>query len=831
MKIPLAVPCALFMAGIAAGSRLSLPETLLLFQMLAACVALLAALRKERHRTILAFLAAAWFLAGMLAVQDVSDPGKRPGVKALLILAEHRESRGTTLEGYIATPPRVMDRKTRFILSVTARVGDDERHPQRGAVLLTVRNSGEDFAYGDYLRFTARLKKPRNFKNPGGFDYERYLGRMGVFLVASVNRPADIVVLRRGGGNPVKRSVEGIRTDVRTLIGRAAESPSREMLGALILGEKERIPPALREGFNRTGVAHVLAISGFHVAMAAFFAVALIKAIMTSWSPLLLRANLPKVSACGSLLFVITYALMAGFGISTARATLMISLLAVSLLLSRRGTPLNTLCLAAMAVLTLSPAALFDVSFQLSFTAVAAILMVLPRVIPALPGLDNRRPLKAVAVFCSVTIAATLGTAPLIALYFNRLSLVTLVSNSLVVPLVGFAVLPPGIAAAFLAPVLPWLSLLLFKAAALPLAPLLAIIEYLEGLSWSSMDLSTPGIPAVACCYAALVLALKLADCLRSGNSWRAAGKKSVLTAAAILLVITLGLGHELHMKRGGIPAGRLEMTCLDVGQGSAALVTFPDRTVMLVDGGGFFDPAFDVGKNVVAPYLHHRRIRTIHVVVLTHPDQDHIGGLPHILETFRVKEVWSNGDIAATDSYRNFSGTIEKKGIHHRVLWSGSPDRLVGGALVSVISPLEESRGEGGFPADYDYNRYSLVLKITWGDVSFLLTGDITGGQEATLLESGAALKSTVTQVPHHGSALSSRSDFLEALGADIAVASAGHENIFGFPRPEVIERYRAAGTALYRTDLNGAVTVGTDGHSVDVTCFIPCKPASSPP
>lgn len=831
MKIPLALPCALLMAGIAAGSRLTLPETFLLLQILAACVAFLVALRKKKQRIILVFLVAAWFLAGMLAGQGLTDPGNRPGTAALLALAEQRGDRGTTLEGYITAPPRVMDRKSRFILSVTARVGEDGRHLQRGAVLLTVRNSGEDFAYGDYLRFTARLKKPRNFKNPGGFDYERYLGRKGVFLVASVNRPGDIIVLRRGGGNPVKRAIEGIRTDVRTLIGRAAEPPSRELLGALILGEKERIPPALREGFNRTGVAHVPAISGFHVGMAAFFALALIKVIMTSWSPLLLKANLPKVSACGSLLFVITYALMAGFGISTARATLMISLFAASLLLSRRGTPLNTLSMAAMAVLILSPAALFDVSFQLSFTAVAAILMVLPRAFPVLAGLDNRRPMKAVAVFFIVTMTATLGTAPLIALYFNRLSLITLVSNTLVVPLVGFAVLPPGIAAAFLAPFLPWLSLVLFKAAALSLAPLLRIIEFLEGLSWSSMDLSTPGIPALACCYAVLLLALKLADCLRNSTSWRAARKQSLLTASAILLVIALGLGHELHMKRAGIPAGRLEMTCLDVGQGSAALVTFPDRTVMLVDGGGFFDPAFDVGKNVVAPYLHHRKIRSIDVVVLTHPDQDHIGGLPYILETFRVKEVWSNGDVTNTDSYGQFSGAIEKKGIHHRVLWSESPDRLVGGTLVSVINPREKSRGEGGFPADYDYNRYSLVLKITWGDISFLLPGDITGEQEAALLEGGAALKSTVTQVPHHGSALSSRPDFLEALGADIAVASAGHENIFGFPRPEVIERYRAAGTALYRTDLNGAVTVGTDGHAVDVTCFIPCKPASTLP
>ncbi|MCK9229791.1 MAG: DNA internalization-related competence protein ComEC/Rec2 [Syntrophales bacterium] len=828
MKIPLAALCVPFMAGIALGSRLPLPETLGLVQVLAACVAILAALRRGNHRIILVCLVFAWFFTGFLAGQGIRNPEEKPDTKTLLLLTEQGGNKKSTLEGYIAAPPHVMDGKTRVILSVTARVDEDGRHPQRGTVLLTVRNSPEDFAYGDYLRFTARLKKPENFRNPGGFDYQRYLSLRGMSIVASVSRATDIVLLRRGGGNPVKAAIEHIRGDVRTLIARATGPPARELLGALILGEKERIPPALREGFNRTGVAHILAISGLHIGMAAFFAFVLIRLIMTSWSPLLLKANLLKVCACGSLLFVLNYAFIAGFSISTVRATLMISLLAVSLLFSRTATPLNTLSLTALAVLTLSPAALFDVSFQLSFAAVAAILLVMPRALPAFRRLDNRRFLKAVVVSLVVTTTSTIGTAPLIVLYFNRLSLVTLLSNALVVPLVGFAVLPPGIAAAFLAPFLPWLSVALFKAASLFLTPLLWIIRFLEGLPWSSMDLPSPGIPAVVCFYAVLLLVLKLFDAVRAGPSWRSAGRQSLPTMAAMITIAAIGLGHELHLVRTGIPSNRLEMTCLDVGQGDSALVTFPDKTVMLVDGGGFFDSTFDVGKNVVAPYLHHRRIRTIDVVVLTHPDHDHIGGLPYILEAFRVREVWSNGDEADSESYRRFSRAIEKKGIQHRVLWSGSPDRLMGGALISVINPREKSRKRIDFPAGYDYNRYSLVLKITWGAVSFLLTGDITGEQEIFLIKDGAGLKSTVMQVPHHGSALSSRADFLETLGADIAVVSAGRDNIFGFPRPEVIERYREAGTTLYRTDLNGAVTVGTDGDVVDVSCFIPCAPAA---
>ncbi|HET56866.1 MAG TPA: DNA internalization-related competence protein ComEC/Rec2 [Deltaproteobacteria bacterium] len=824
MKTPLAVICVLFMAGIATGDRWPLPGIMPLL-LLPVPVILVPVVCRIGLRRIAAVgvLAAAWFILGFVAAQDSAHLRERPGDDGLIALAAERNY--YTMEGYIVENPRVVPAKSRFIVSVTALLDETKRRPVRGTVLLTARNIPDTFRYGDYIRFTARLKKPRNFNNPGGFDYESYLRRRHIALTASVSRPIDIVILRRGGGNPLTATIETLRSRVRNLIADATQPPLRELLGALVLGEKERIHPDMRERFNRAGVAHLLAISGFHVGMAAFFTFLAVRAIMSLNSVLLLKMNLQKVSALFAIPVVLFYAFMAGFGVSTQRAVIMIAVFACALLLSRSNNLLNALAMAAIIILVLVPSSLFDISFQLSFIAVAAILMVLPRVRPFPAVLEKNRIARGIVLFIVVTVAASLATAPVIAYSFNRVSTVALIANLLVVPLIGFGVLPAGIAAALAAPFFPGLSLFLFKASAVVLAPALSIISTLADLSWSGVHLSTPGLPGICCFYGSFWLALKCIDTLRNGSNRRL----PAAVAAACLVVALCGIAHGRYLDRIGIPSGVLEVTFLDVGQGNSAVVVFPDRRIMLVDGGGFFDPAFDVGKNIVGPYLRRRRIRTVDVVVLTHPDQDHIGGLPFILETFNIGEVWSNGEANSSESYRRFAGIIERKNIFHEVMWSGTDDHVFGGAVVRILHPDRPCRTGKIQPEDHDFNARGLVFEIRFGDTGFLFTSDIPGETEALLVQRYGSLKNTVLQAPHHGSGLSSSPGFLDAVKADIAVVSAGFDNPFGFPRSDVIKRYEKAGTSLYRTDLDGAVTVSSDGRRVRVIPFL-SKDSSRP-
>ncbi|OPL15171.1 MAG: hypothetical protein AVO39_01855 [delta proteobacterium MLS_D] len=817
MKTPLALVCVLFMAGIAAGDRCLLPGILplLLLPVPVILVTIVCRIGISRVAAV-GVLAAAWFALGFLAVQDSAHIEKRYDNDALLALAAERTP--CTMEGYVAESPRVVPAKSRFIVSVTALLDEMKRQPLRGTVLLTARNIPDTFRYGDYIRFTARLKKPKNFNNPGGFDYESYLRRRHVPLTTSVSRPIDIVILRRGGGNPVTATIETLRSRVRNLIADATHPPLRELLGALVLGEKERIHPDIREQFNRAGVSHLLAISGFHIGMAAFFTFLAVRAVMSLNSFLLLKMNLQKVSALFAIPVVLFYAFMAGFGVSTQRAVIMIAVFACSLLLSRSHNLLNALAMAAIIILALVPSSLFDISFQLSFVAVAAILMVLPRVRPLPAVFEKNRIARRIVLFIVVTAAASLATAPVIALSFNRVSTVALIANLVVVPLIGFGVLPAGIAAAFAAPFFPGLSLFLFKTAAVVLAPALSIIGTLADLSWSCVHLSIPGLPGICCFYGSFWLALKCVDTLRKRSDRRL----SLTVAAACLAVALCGIAHGRYLDRTRIPSGLLEVTFLDVGQGSSAVVVFPDRRIMLVDGGGFFDPAFDVGKNIVGPYLRRRRVGTIDVVVLTHPDQDHVGGLPFILETFNIGEVWSNGEANNSEAYRRFVDIIEKKNIPHEAVWSGTDDRIFSDAVVRILHPGRPFRTGKIQPEDHDFNARGLVFEIWFGDTGFLFTSDIPGETEALLVQRYQSLQNTVLQAPHHGSALSNSPAFLEAVDADIAVVSAGFDNPFGFPRPDVIKRYEKAGTSLYRTDLDGAVTVSSDGHRVQVVPFI---------
>lgn len=826
MKTPLAAICVLFIAGIMTAENVSLPSKLIIPVVAVFLVAsLYVTHRKKMHGTMLAFTTVAWFFAGFVAAQDFSfRKGCHDGVESIIPLENH-ESRVCTLEGYIVDNPRVMENKIRFTLQAAFRAEENRRLPMEHKIAVTARNCRAELCYGDYVHITARLKRPRNFHNPGGFDYVKHLKHRGIHYTASTYRPSDILVLRRGYGNPFSAFIESRRNNIRELIEQASPSPQSEVLGALILGESYRISPTVREQFAKAGLAHVLAISGFHIGMAAFFTFLAVKLVMCCRTSLLLKGDLFRISAFLTIPVVCYYAFIAGFGTPTQRATLMIVAFVSALILSRTGNLLNTLFLAAIIILSLSPGSLYQISFQLSFTAVAAIAITLPR-LRRLQETSKRGYLaRKMIVFFTVTAVSAAATAPLVAYYFNRLSTVVLLSNALVVPPVGFGVLPLSMAAAFSASLVPGFSLVMLKAASLLLTPILFTVARLEEIPGSSIGLTTPSLVEIICFYTGFLLILKLTDNLRQNDGGKDGKRRIMITAASLVIVTAVGIGYGRYLDRQAIPVDRLEMTCLDVGQGSSVVITFPDRTVIVVDGGGFHDPAFDTGKNIVAPYLRYRRIKEIDILVLTHPDQDHIGGLPYLLETFKVKEVWTNGDGTDTPTYRHFARLIEKKDIPHHVLWSGSNARRVGDVTISFISPSSNSRKNDISSGRYDFNRHSLVFSITWGGIRFLLPADITGEKEKELLASGVQLRSDVMVAPHHGSHTSNTMEFLEAVRPRVTVASLGFGNPFGFPAPEVVERYNNVGAKLYRTDIHGAVTISTDKKNIEVTCFLPCE------
>jgi competence protein ComEC len=824
-----------FMTGITAAGIASIPDSLATAALLATLAALLFTIVTGRKGSVWFCLLVSLFLLGILNINLYLHPywGRND-------IARHVGKDQMTLEGLVCTSPRIVDEKTRLVINTSRIIRDGTAVPVKGKILLSVKDSNNVFNYGNYVRAQTKLKGPHNFNNPGGFDYERYLLYRGVRLRGYISRPSDIVIIRESAGNYFRTRIERYRSLIRGRIGEIAPSPEGGVLQALILGEKEGIPDDILRNFNRAGVSHILAISGLHVGIIAFIAFAFIKIIMRSSEYLLLRFDIFKVSALLSIVPVIGYAFIAGLRISTIRATLMILCYLAALLAGRGRDLLNILAFAALLILVISPASLFDVSFQLSFTAVAAILLVAPALGSVIPqaagGGILGRGVTATVLFVTVSLAAVIGTAPLIALYFNRISAIALLSNLLVIPIIGFAVLPLGMLLIATTPLAP-IATVLITVASFFIRIAISIIGFLSSFPFSSFPITTPTGLEVIFYYLCVLTGVRLIHTWRSKETEVSIGGRSHLSASVLghlrdlyranernLLLLSLGLialffvADAFYTNLRAAGRRHLEATFIDVGQGSSTLVKLPRERIILVDGGGFYDRSFDLGKYVVAPYLWREKVKKIDIMVLTHPDQDHAGGLPFLVENFEVGELWSNGLESENESCRKVQEIIRQKGIPHRIVNTDTPEQFIGGASIRILNPKVSSSRQGINVSDPDYNDTGVAIKITFGRRGILLPADISGLAEARLVASGHDLRADILMAPHHGGYTSSTAPFLLAVRPEIAVISCGPDNAFGFPSPEVLDRYRRTGARVLRTDTDGAIIVRTDGETLEI-------------
>ena len=818
-------------AGILVGSIAGIPDSVALTTLLATLAMLLFALITGRKATACVCLLISLFLLGILNINLYLHPyGGGDNI------TRHAGKGRLTVEGLVCAPPRTVGEKTRLVISASRIIRNGTAVPVKGKILLSVKDSNRLFNYGNYIRARTKLKEPHNFNNPGGFDYKRYLRYRGIRLRGYVGGPSEIVILRESAGDYFRGRIERYRSRLREIIWKHAPSPEGGILQALLLGEKDEIPDNIIQQFNRAGISHILAISGLHVGIIAFISFFIAKTLMKSSEYLLLRFNIFKVSALFSVIPVIGYAFIAGLRISTIRAAIMILCYLAALLAGRGRDLLNILAFAAFLILVITPVSLFDVSFQLSFAAVAAILLTVPvlgSMIPRAAGEGMlQRGINTIILFITVSLAAVIGTAPLIALYFNRISTITLISNLFAIPIIGFAVLPLGMLLIVTAPFAP-VAPVLIAVASFFIRIAVSIIGLLSSLPFSSLTVTTPTPLEVILYYLCILTGLRLINTWKSNGSpqsdpspsatgyfkeWYRANERRLLALSLGLIALFFVADAFCTNLRA---AGRrhIEVTFIDVGQGNSTLIQFPGGNIMLVDGGGFYDRSFDLGQYVIAPYLWREKIRKIDVMVLTHPDQDHVGGLPFLAETFEVGEIWSNGQESGNKSHRKLLEIIQEKGIPHRIVGVDTPEQTIGGASIRILNPQRSASGKGFYFPDFDYNANGVVMKITFGATSILLPADIEGPAEALLVASGHDLRADILMAPHHGGYTSSTTPFLRAVRPEIAVISCGPDNTFGFPHPDVLDRYAGAGTRVLRTDMDGAVIARTDGKRVEIT------------
>ena len=735
------------------------------------------------------------------------------------------------MEGIVIENPISYPEKNVLIVRCMRIKKDAQYFPVEGSIRLVIPPD-LNFNYGDFIRFQSALKNIHSFKNPGGFDYEKFLNRQGIYASGFVPNNSGIILLRGNSASSWKLMLESFRNYLRKIIYENSSSPQREIITAMIIGDQNAIPAEIRDNFNKTGTSHILSISGLHIGMVAATAFFFIIILLQFSEYLMLRFNIIKIAAAASFILVLIYALIAGMEVTVVRSALMALIFLVALISGKQRDLYNTLALAGLIILIISPEALFDISFQLSFLSVLALIYIVPRFssitstsFQTLPrwGQSTIRYLKMSIIVC---LAATIGTLPLIIYYFNRVSAITVIANLIVVPLLGEVALAISMLAIIFA-FSPLLAGLFIKAASFITQLSIIIINKLADLSWSSFTITKPGIFEIILFYLFFILLIKFIDAKREivAKNTSQSRQQSFLLYG-LIVALTLLISTTVYFSVKDKFSSNLKITAIDVGQGNSTLVRFPGGKTMLIDGGGFPDSTFDMGKMVIAPFLYHERISQIDTVVLTHPHPDHYEGLRYILENFHVKEFWFTGYDTNDEDYINLQKIISQNNIKKIFLSRQSATININGTDISIFWPSQPYIAAGSHSSsDNATNDSSLVFKIKYGDINFLITGDISAEIEEQLLQSKQNIKSNVLFVPHHGSKHSSSEAFIRKVASQYAVVSAGKNNVFHHPHPSVIRRYEDAGVHIFRTDQDGAVTFTTDGISLTEDTFIKSK------
>jgi competence protein ComEC len=724
------------------------------------------------------------------------------------------------LVGVIVEPVRFGPDHAAAVIAVQRLMMPDRTLPLDDRVKLTIRGAVPSLTVGDMVEFETRLRRPHSLLNPGGYDYDAHLRRAGIHAVGHITLHDDgsgLRVLARGVF-PLGARVDQWRGRIRDAALRTLPAPLAGIYLALVTGETGFLQMDIREAFMASGTTHILSISGSHLGLIGIVVFgAARQAILALPSRWLLRVSrritVTRVAAVATILPVTLYALLGGAEVATVRSLVMILIVLTAIFLGRAHSMGIGLALAFLAIVGLDPLAPYDISFQLSFLSVLVILLVMrARHLPdeesigvwvGASGMGDRVKRWTEDVLL-VSVCVTVACAPLVAAYFNQVAWVGGFSNFLVVPFVGFLVLPAGLLA----------CLVTLLSGSEELAGGAVIQALLEALVWVvELFASVPGAEVRVASPPVWQMAVFFL-CLGAAFIWWRGwvGRIAAVLAAGVLLV-------WVWSPRDLPAAGTVRVTFLDVGQGDAALVETPDGRTMLIDGGSASD-RYDMGKVVVAPLLWDRGIRRLDVVVATHPQLDHVGGLTFVLRKFQVGELWTNGVNRDAAFFHRLEEVVRARRVPVRVASNLDGEVSVGSCQVRVLNPRAPLVERSGAAVGTSLNNQSVVLRLGCGAASFLFTGDVEREVENELVQADGNLDATVLKVPHHGARGSVYEPFLEAVSPRLAVVSVGRVNPYGHPSPVMVETYGRLGIPFLRTDHHGAVTVVDTPTGLQVNC-----------
>lgn len=674
-------------------------------------------------------------------------------------LAEEIEGGTVLLEGKVIDMPRPLSgRRLRFLLAAERLDSGNGWSDFHGKVRLDWYETGPVPSPGERWQLAVRLKRPHGFSNPGGFDYERWLFQQGIRATGYI-RKDDVRNRCLTAGTLSVISRLRIRL-MSAFDSTQAEKPSMSMIRALTIGDRSAISPSQWGVLRATGTSHLMAISGLHISLVAGLVFWVARQLWLRCGHLTEAIPARKGAAVIGLIVALMYALLAGFGIPSRRAFVMVAVLTLAIVFDRYSSIVQAIGLALLVTLIVDPLSVLSAGWWLSFWAVTIIAFLAS-------GRYGRQGFA--QKWINVHIVLAFAMLPLLLLFFQEASLIAPLANIIAVPWVSLSVVPVALTGTLVFALNETAGQLLLQLACMLLDVIWLLLEWLSRLDYVLWQQHEPVVWTLLPAIFALAVFF-----MPRGLPGRWAG---------LLLLLPLFI-----IKPTGPARGTARVTLLDVGQGLSAVVQTEFHT-LVYDAGPRFSETFDTGQAVVVPFLRHQGIQRLDVLVVSHGDNDHLGGVASLLAAYPAAAVLSSvpGEVPA-DRVRSC-----RRGQHWD--WDGVN-----------ITMLHPAIGDG-----LSGNNASCVLRIDAGDgQSMLLTGDIERRAEQVLLaEQRDRLPVDVLVVPHHGSLTSSSREFIEAVRPDMALFPSGYRNRYGFPKRVIVDRYADIQAAMEQTGLGGALTV----------------------